>query len=283
VNTATKTGTPTTTPTVNTPTKTFTITFTATKTGTPTITPTVQLTFYPTPFKTITVSDSASACVSVGQSLSVTAVFGPTNEQNQTDDYSIGFGNGTTIVWGNGCTSSFNTGSLSSSKPVTVVQSVSVPATLTSGYYTGLYVVGIQDSTYLCGGSTVVGSTPLTVCAAIGKLRLNGEGAVTDTPTTSFETAERIVPAPNLSRNGEPIRFRVTLDQPSKISLTLFSLAGERIYSADTQGPAGLNTLIWGLTNLQSQTVASGLYLYQVTIDDGLRKFDRIGKVVVLH
>jgi sugar lactone lactonase YvrE len=294
--TGTRTFTSTKTPTANTPTKTKTYTFTFTPSLTPTITktptntftftptPTPMLTFYPTPFRSIIVSDSASGCVTVGQSISVTAIFGPTNEQNQTDDYSIGFGNATTIVWKNGCTVSYNTGSLPSSKPVTVVQSVTVPATVTSGSYTTLDVVGIQDSTYLCGGSTILGSTSISMCSSGGNNNAS-ESLVLEGTATSNENTSRapVVAAPNISRDEKPIKFLVNLDQPAEMVLTLYSLSGERIYSANAQGTSGLNALVWDLANNQNQPVASGLYIYVLQTTGGGKTENHMGKVVVIH
>ena len=116
-------------------------------------------------FTEITVT-APTGCVTVGETIAVTAIFGPTNQQDQTDDYSIGFGNASTIAWPGGCTAANNTGSLPTSDPVTVVESVTVPATV-SGNWTTVDVVGIQDSTYLCGGSTVIGSASIDLCSTL--------------------------------------------------------------------------------------------------------------------
>src|SRR3984885_7954557 len=59
-------------------------------------------------FTNVTVS-ATSACVTTGQTVAVTAVFGPTNQQFETDDYSVGFGNASTILWPGGCTTAYNT------------------------------------------------------------------------------------------------------------------------------------------------------------------------------
>ena len=288
--TATHTGTPTRTATrtvTATVTRTSTKTFTPAITSTPTKTPTAILTFFPTPFKTITVSDSASACVTVGQSLSVTAVFGPTNDQNQTDDYSIGFGNGTTIVWGNGCTASYNTGSLSTDKPVTVVQSVAVPATVTSGAYTSLNVVGIQDSTYLCGGSTIIGSVSISMCSTGGKLRPSGSPSSEETATPTLTPVNRALPsvvaAPNISRNGQPIRFLVQSDSPARVRIFLYTLMGEEVYSNSLSAESGSSQLVWNLENGSGTDVASGLYFYIVEVGEGKTPILKKGKVVVLR
>jgi hypothetical protein len=109
---------------------------------------------------------SASGCVTVGSSLTVTAVFGPTNEQNTTINYSIGFRNGSTIVWGNGCNTSYGYSLPNGDdNPVTVNQTVKVPSTVTGGNYTSVDVVGVVNTNYLCGGSTVIGKTALAMCA----------------------------------------------------------------------------------------------------------------------
>jgi hypothetical protein len=91
------------------------------------------------------------------------------------------------------------------------------------------------------------------------------------------------VAAPNISRDEEPIKFLVNLDQPAEMVLTLYSLSGERIYSANAQGTSGLNTLVWDLTNNQNQPVASGLYIYVLQTTGGGKTENHMGKVVVIH
>src|SRR5262249_3433225 len=49
----------------------------------------------------------------------------------------------------------------------------------------------------------------------------------TDTPTPMARSYEFLVVAPNLSTGGQPVNFQVDLEQPSRIDLVLFSLAGE--------------------------------------------------------
>jgi hypothetical protein len=223
----------------------------------------------------------------VGQSLSVTAVFGPTNDQNQTDDYSIGFGNGATIVWGNGCTASYNTGSLANDKPVTVVQSVAVPATVTSGPYTSLDVVGIQDSTYLCGGSTILGSLSISMCSTGSKLMPSGSLNLERTPTPTLTPINSVLPsvaaAPNISRDGQPIRFLVQLASPAQVRISLYTLLGEKIDSNVLEAGTGSSQWVWNLDNSSGSQVASGLYLYIVEVGEGASLVLKTGKMVVLR
>ena len=103
-----------------------------------------------------------------------------------------------------------------------------------------------------------------------------------------FETAGRglvgsIAAVPNVSRNGQPIAFRVTLDSPGLVGLSLYTLTGEKVYSAQAQGNTGLNSLVWNLQNSAGQPVASGLYLYLVEVSAEGSKQSRVGKVVVVR
>jgi hypothetical protein len=92
-----------------------------------------------------------------------------------------------------------------------------------------------------------------------------------------------VVAAPNVSRNGEPIKFLVSLDKPSQIRLSLFSITGENIFQESTMGNMGINTITWGLQNQMGSSVASGLYIFQLQADDGASRRSQTGKVVVFH
>ena len=91
-----------------------------------------------------------------------------------------------------------------------------------------------------------------------------------------------ILAVPNISKDGGPIKFLVNLKQPVPITLTLDSLSGEKV-STDTQGTAGLNILVWNVTNSGNQPVASGLYIYVINLVDGFQPIRRLGKVVVIR
>ena len=120
----------------------------------------------------------------------------------------------------------------------------------------------------------------------------SGEGATdrTQTPTTTPTISPtpstpglEVVAAPNVSRDGQPIQFRVRLDEPAKIEVFLFNLTGEQVFEAESQGNAGLNTITWNLENLDNSQVASGLYIYVLKAEDGGSIKIQRGKVAVLH
>lgn len=100
----------------------------------------------------------------------------------------------------------------------------------------------------------------------------------------SAEPLRSAVAAPNVSRNNQPIDFLVNLNAPADIVLSLFTLAGEKVYGAQTQGSAGANKLVWNLSGNANGRVTSGLYLYYLEVagSDGSRQ-TRVGKIVVLQ
>lgn len=99
----------------------------------------------------------------------------------------------------------------------------------------------------------------------------------------STASASRVVPlvvaAPNVSTNGRPIQFRVTLSQAVPIQLTLFSLTGEKVAGLSAEGQSGLTNLTWDLTNDMGEQAASGLYLYVLRAGNLVQT----GKVALIH
>ncbi|HTC22015.1 MAG TPA: T9SS type A sorting domain-containing protein, partial [bacterium] len=92
-----------------------------------------------------------------------------------------------------------------------------------------------------------------------------------------------VVAAPNVSRNGEPIKFTVNLPQPMQVHLALFDLVGEKVFDASLQGNSGLNNFSWDLENLSKETVASGLYIYLLEANNGMSTLSQRGKIAVLR
>jgi len=109
---------------------------------------------------------------------------------------------------------------------------------------------------------------------------------MTFTPTSSPTLAPgevRVVAAPNVSRDNSPIQFRINLGRAASLHLSLFTLTGEEVNQMDASGLAGSNTLAWALDNRNHSSVASGLYVYLLRVDDGNSVTSQTGKVVILH
>jgi hypothetical protein len=103
------------------------------------------------------------------------------------------------------------------------------------------------------------------------------------TPTPTPECPLTVAAEPNLSKDGQPIRFLVNLRQASKIDLILFNIAGEKVYEEVVSGGSGQNNLNWDLKNQSGSQVASGLYIYVVASCDGSAAAIQRGKVLILH
>ncbi len=113
----------------------------------------------------------------------------------------------------------------------------------------------------------------------MGPETLTPTPTATPSPSPTVGRATQVVAAPNCSRNGEPIHFKFNLAQSARVKLTLYNLVGEQVYQEQTWG----NSLTWNLESQSHQTVATGLYIYVVQIDDGGSVNLIHGKVLVLR
>jgi hypothetical protein len=75
----------------------------------------------------------------------------------------------------------------------------------------------------------------------------------------------------------------VDLTAPSPITLNLYDMAAELVYTATFQGNTGHNTITWNLQNQSGVGVASGLYVFQLVIPNGFPYPTPTGKVAILH
>ncbi len=102
----------------------------------------------------------------------------------------------------------------------------------------------------------------------------------TSTPTVGSVSVAAV---PNLSRDGEPVHLRVNLVHPASVRLSIYNLLGELIYQKTADGNSGSNDLVWSLENKSKQSVASGLYVYVLRIDDGGNQNQYTGKIAVIR
>ncbi len=106
--------------------------------------------------------------------------------------------------------------------------------------------------------------------------------ALASTPPSNglIQTA---VAGPNISNGQSPIRIFLNLNKPAKVTLSIFALTGEQLFHTEIEADAGSNTLIWDVKNNVQSTVASGLYLYVLRVNDGLTQEIRKGKIAIIH
>jgi len=256
-NTATKTAT--TTPT-NTPTPTKTNTVTLTPTRTPTVTPaqthtntptntptaTVTKTATNTPTKTATVTSTRTPTATVTK----TATKTPTNTVTRTP-------------------TATPTHTPTPTKTPTPRGAVVLEDSIQSQVF---YSQGTQTATptSVSGGEEHETVTPTT------------SNTLTITPTSSSLLLSAVA-APNISKNGQPINFMVNLGYSASIQLNLYTIMGEEVYSDTIQGNAGLNIITWLIKNKAQTSVASGLYIYAIEVNNGYEMSTTTGKILVFQ
>jgi hypothetical protein len=157
-----------------------------------------------------------------------------------------------------------------------------------SDVHFALYLQGKLVTTF---GGVPPSCRPVATCTPIGgkaehALEENGTPTITPSPISTTALSGLMVSAvaaPNIVMGGQLVQFLVNLNHPAQVNLTLYTLTGERVYSAQTQGSSGMNSLTWELKNNSGAPVASGLYLYVIQAADGTRTARRTGKMVVIH
>lgn len=109
----------------------------------------------------------------------------------------------------------------------------------------------------------------------------------TFTPTATFTSTSTPVPGPvfsaivwpNVTDGGSPVQFVVNLTSPAEIQLSIYDLAGEKVYATSAQGPIGWSVIPWPVQNQAGASLASGLYIYCVQAGDN----KKLGKICVRH
>ena len=168
-------------------------------------------------------------------------------------------------------------------KPAPNKGSNTLSYTLSSSHSADILAVEVKAANTSC--APMGAEAPLS---GPGEEAVSMEETITPTPTPiptlgSHRDNWTVVAAPNVSHNGQPVQFRVNLEKPSEIQLSLFSVSGEKAFETSIQGNAGLNTISWNLSNSSASPVASGLYFYQVQAGSDGGQALKIGKVAVLH
>jgi N-acetylneuraminic acid mutarotase len=294
-----------------TPTATFTstrtlspsATNTATRTNSPTITPTLTVSLTPTATHagfTVAISGVSPACGGPGTSVAVTITWSG-NTAYGTLDTVLGFASSTTpncgVSWigSESCsgTSVLNPTNIGSSPSGTYVWNTTVPANSPSGYI----LAGVQMNCGSVGtgatgncGTDYWSSLPFsTTCggAKPSDKTAGSFGGSSPTPTVTSSVTpgagliQSVVAGPNFSNGQQPIRFFLKLNGSAHVSLMIFTLTGEEVYSAGAQGSQGLNTLVWNVTNKARQAVSSGLYLYVLQADNGVSQETKTGDLLI--
>jgi hypothetical protein len=73
------------------------------------------------------------------------------------------------------------------------------------------------------------------------------------------------------------------LGYSASIQLNLYTIMGEEVYSDTIQGNAGLNIITWLIKNKAQTSVASGLYIYAIEVNNGYEMSTTTGKILVFQ
>jgi hypothetical protein len=86
---------------------------------------------------------------------------------------------------------------------------------------------------------------------------------------------------PNPSHDGK-VKFSFTLNSPSEVNIQVFDLTGEAVWGErlnPSQTQNGVNTLTWDGVNQNGGSLASGMYLYRISVKD----YTVTKKVAIIH
>jgi hypothetical protein len=120
---------------------------------------------------------------------------------------------------------------------------------------------------------------PQGTAAAVKALR-QVINAPTPTVVTGFGSAKPGVSAlPNISKDGQPVLFKINSDVAQTAQLTIYNVTGEKVYQTSFVG----NSFLWNLENQSNAPVASGLYLYVLRAGNGSQVNTYEGKIIVVH
>jgi len=256
--TLTPTNTPTATPTntlqntatlTASATSTNTATLTATSTPTSSATSTASATPTDTPTSSATLTETSTATPSPTSTLTATPSLTPTGTSTKTPTPSL-----TSTATQTATSTATSTPTLTRTSTATATPSGTPTATATPTVTSSPTPTPINTAT-----TTAIPST------------------LTKTPTPSSGFAVQVVP--NVGDGSNPFQFRVTLPGPALIMLSVYNIAGERVYDTTEQGTAGVSVIVWNGKNQNGQALSSGLYIYSVQAGGN----QKMGKILILH
>jgi hypothetical protein len=107
-----------------------------------------------------------------------------------------------------------------------------------------------------------------------------GTPVPTSTPAGLIQSA---LAAPNISNGDQPVHFLLDLNSPAHVELSLFTVTGEEVFTAQADEGLGASSLFWNLQNNTHQQVASGLYIYVLKVFGSGSEETRSGKILIIH
>lgn len=160
------------------------------------------------------------------------------------------------------------------------------PASLAIGPFP---IAANSSVTFLVAGSSTNPSAVGESFYLLSDSQMSAKNGKSVTGRTDLENSspggliQSLVAAPNISNSFEPINFLLNLNSPAQVSLTLYNIAGEKVFSAQAQEAQGKSTIEWTTQNNNGRQVASGLYIYVLKAAGTGYVETRTGKVLIIH
>ncbi|WP_066508172.1 FlgD immunoglobulin-like domain containing protein [Rufibacter sp. DG15C] len=210
--------------------------------------------------------------------------------------YTTDGGNSWTAVAGNLEENPNGSGSGPSTRWVSILPSTNGNIKYFVGTSTGLYATSSLDGTatnWVREGNTSIGQVPVDMVISrttddLVVVGTHGNGVYSaryDGPLAAAEEVDlAIAPGlgqsyPNPFRKGMTTTIPFTLTKASQVNLTLFDLTGKAVTTlVNGKLTAGRHTATWNGKGKAGQELASGTYLYQLTVD-GKRETKRVAYI----
>ena len=80
--------------------------------------------------------------------------------------------------------------------------------------------------------------------------------------------------------------FEINADNPLRVTLSIYDIAGYLVYQNEFAGVSPTRELAnvqWKAKNQYGDKVASGIYIFQLEADDGDKKANMVGKILVVQ
>lgn len=90
---------------------------------------------------------------------------------------------------------------------------------------------------------------------------------------------EDVAVYPNPARRDAKFAFQIS--KQTEIKIEIYTLTGELVRTLNGRSVAGYNELVWDLTNDWGKKIASGLYHYRVTAEDGQNRVREVKSMAV--
>lgn len=133
-----------------------------------------------------------------------------------------------------------------------------------------IFYLDTPQNIWRTNGITVHSTTSTNIQFSTTHFTLFGIGY---TVAASGPATNEVMLAPNpVALEKEPLHIVYNLERSGHITVKIYTINGELLHSMDKQVPAGPGELTWNGDTLYDQTIANGVYIALITIEDNSGK-----------